>query len=70
VDAQGSPVANDAGDEDTDADAEFRLHGDRYHRNLSTSDWDDTRGARYELIVRVQRAGHADGFCSIYFVVK
>ncbi len=70
VDAQGSPVANDAGDEDADADAEFHLHGDRYHRNLSTSDWDDTRGARYEVLLRIERSGHAGAFCSVFFVVR
>lgn len=70
LDGDGTPVANDSGEEELDAESAFTLRGDRYHMNLSTAGWDGTRGARYEVLLRVRRDGHADAFCSIRFVVK
>ncbi len=70
VDGAGTPVANDGDEDDADLVPDegylMRERGNHYVYHLRTRDWPATRGARFEVTIRVTKAGHADTLCKVF----
>ena len=68
IDGTGTPISNevveDSGQANDDGDV-MRLADSFYIYNLSTKSWDDTSGARFKVVIRITKAGHADTLCEV-----
>jgi hypothetical protein len=69
--ASSTPIANevvaDSGLSNDNGSA-LRLGDGFYVYNLSTQGWTSTAGARFRVLLRVQRAGHIDTTCEVFLV--
>jgi hypothetical protein len=66
-------VANEVVDDSglsNDQGSVMRLAGDMYIYNLKTSDWNQSKGARFRVTLRVSQPGHVDTFCQFVLVNK
>ncbi len=66
-------VANEVVDDSglsNDQGSVMRLAGDMYIYNLKTSDWNQSKGARFRVTLRVSKPGHVDTFCQFVLVNK
>jgi HYR domain len=66
-------VANEVVDDSglsNDQGSVMRLAGDMYIYNLKTSDWNQTKGARFRVTLRVAKPGHVDTICQFVLVNK
>lgn len=66
----GTPIENpveDAGASNDNGNV-MRLAGGFYIYNLSTAAWNSAPGTRFEVVLRVARAGHVDTLCSVFLV--
>lgn len=71
LNASGTPVANEPVEDpglSHDNGNVFRLAGSHYHFNLSTSGWSGASGLRHRVTVRIQKAGHVDTICELFYV--
>ena len=69
----GTVVANEVVEDSGLANDEgpyMRLDVDKYIYNLKTSDWDQTKGTRFLVTLRVTKAGHVDTICEFVLVNK
>ncbi|MCK6461037.1 MAG: HYR domain-containing protein, partial [Planctomycetes bacterium] len=73
IDGEGSPIANEVVDDvgassDNGTTMRLVLDEERYVFNLATSAWPATSGARFRVVVRATKVGHADTFGEVILV--
>ena len=73
LDATGTPIANETVEDpglSEDDGVVFRQIDSHYHFNLSTAAWNDAKGTRHRVGIRIAKAGHVDSICYVFLLNK